>query len=38
MRRWLNFGGGYTRTFRNSDDNNFDYKRNAFMLFLNATL
>jgi len=38
MRRWLNFGGGYTRTFRNSDDNNFDYKRNALMLFLNATL
>lgn len=38
MRRWLNFGGGYTRTFRNSDNNNFDYKRNAFMLFLNATL
>ena len=38
MRRWLNFGGDYTHAFRNSDDNNFDYKRNVFMLFLRAAL
>lgn len=38
MRRWLNFGGEYTHTFRNSTDNNFDYKRNLFMLFLRAAL
>lgn len=38
MRRWLSFGGDYAHSFRNSDDNNFDYKRNAVMLFLTATL
>jgi hypothetical protein len=38
MRRWLHFGADYTHTFRDSSDNNFDYKRNTFMLFLNATL
>lgn len=38
LRRWLNFGGEYAHSFRNSDDNNFDYKRNAVMLFLTATL
>jgi polysaccharide biosynthesis protein VpsM len=38
MRRWLNFGGDYTHTFRNSDDDNFDYKRNVFMLFVRAAL
>ena len=38
MRRWLSFGADYAHTFRNSNDNNFDYKRNVFMLFLNATL
>ena len=38
MRRWLNFGGNYAHAVRNSDDGNFRYKRNVFMLFLNATL
>ncbi|TAK71646.1 MAG: hypothetical protein EPO19_04200 [Betaproteobacteria bacterium] len=38
MRRWLSFGGNYAHTIRNSDDGNFDYKRNVLMLFLNATL
>jgi hypothetical protein len=38
MRRWLNFGADYTYTNRNSNDNNFDYKRNVIMLFVNATL
>ena len=38
MRRWLNFGADYNNTFRDSSDNNFDFKRNAVMLFVNATL
>ena len=38
MRRWISFGGDYAHTVRSSDDSNFDYKRNVFMLFLNATL
>jgi len=38
MRRWLSFGADYTHTARNSDDNNFDFKSNVFMLFVNATL
>ncbi|MDO8595034.1 MAG: outer membrane beta-barrel protein, partial [Sulfuricaulis sp.] len=38
LRRWLNFGGEYAHSFRNSDDNSFDYKRNAVTLFLSATL
>jgi hypothetical protein len=38
MRRWLSFGGEYTHTFRDSDNNNFDYKRNLFMLFVRAAL
>ena len=38
MRRWLSFGGDYAHTARNSNDSNFSYKRNVFMLFLNATL
>lgn len=38
MRRWLSFGGNYARTIRNSNDGNFDYKRNVLMLLLNATL
>ncbi len=38
MRRWLSFGGDYAHTVRSSDDSNFDYKRNVFMLFLNAAL
>ena len=38
MRRWLSFGGDYAHTIRSSDDGDFGYKRNVFMLFLNATL
>ena len=38
MRRWLNFGADYTHTFRDSSDDNFDFKRNTIMLFVNATL
>jgi len=38
MRRWLNFGADYTHTARDSDDNNFNYKSNVFMLFVYATL
>jgi hypothetical protein len=38
MRRWLSFGADYTNTSRVSDANNVDYKRNVFMLFVNATL
>jgi len=38
MRRWLSFGGDYARTVRNSDDSNFDYKRNVLMVFVNAAL
>lgn len=38
MRRWLDFGADYTHTIRDSNDNNFDFKRNTIMLFVNATL
>ena len=38
MRRWLSFGGDYAYSDRNSTDDNFNYRRNVFMLFLNATL
>ena len=38
MRRWLNFGADYTHGLRNSNDNNFDFRRNTIMLFVNATL
>jgi hypothetical protein len=38
MRRWLNFGADYAHTARNSNDNNFEFKSNVFMLFVNATL
>ncbi|MBE0622360.1 MAG: outer membrane beta-barrel protein [Burkholderiales bacterium] len=38
MRRWLNFGADYGHTFRDSNDDGFDYKRNTIMLFVNATL
>ena len=38
MRRWLSFGADYTYTARSSDDNNFEYKSNLFMLFVNAAL
>jgi len=38
MRRWLSFGGDYAYSVRHSDVNDFDYRRNVFMLFLHATL
>jgi hypothetical protein len=38
MRRWLSFGADYAHTARDSDDNNFDFKSNIFMLFVHATL
>lgn len=38
MRRWLKIGGDYLYTTRNSNDNNFDYKRNQLMFFVSATL
>ena len=38
MRRWLDFGADYTYTLRDSSNNNFDFKRNTIMLFVNATL
>lgn len=38
MRRWLSLGGDYAHTTRSSDDSNFDFKRNVFMLFVHATL
>ena len=38
MRRWLSFGADYSNNSRTSSDSNFDYKRNLFMLFVNATL
>ncbi len=38
MRRWLAVGGDYSNASRVSDVGNFDYKRNVFMLFVNATL
>jgi uncharacterized protein (PEP-CTERM system associated) len=38
MRRWLTASGGYTHTIRDSDQSQFDYKRNVFMLFLTGTL
>ena len=37
-RRWLNFGGEYTRSVRNSSNDDFDYRRNVFMLFVTAEL
>lgn len=38
MRRWLSFGGDYAHSVRSSNDSNFSYQRNVFMLFLNAAL
>lgn len=38
MRRWLSFGGDFAHSMRNSDDGNFDYRRNVLMLFFNASL
>ncbi len=38
MRRWLKIGGDYLYSTRDSNDNNFDYKRNQLMFFISATL
>lgn len=38
MKRWLKVGADYTYTVRDSNDNNFNYKRNQLMLLLSATL
>ncbi len=38
VQRWLKFGAEYLYTTRDSNDNNYDYKRNQVMLFLSATL
>jgi len=38
MRRWLKLGADYLYTKRNSNDDNFDYKRNQIMFFVSGTL
>ena len=38
MRRWLNIGADYTYSTRDSNDINFKYNRNQYMLFVAATL
>ena len=38
MRRWLNIGADYTYTHRDSNDINFKYNRNQYMLFVAGTL
>lgn len=38
MRRWLKLGAEYLHTARNSNDTNFDYKRDQLMLLLSGTL
>ncbi len=38
MRRWLNMGVDYTFSTRDSNDINFKYNRNQYMLFVAATL
>jgi polysaccharide biosynthesis protein VpsM len=38
MRRWLSFGADYSWQRRDSDLDTADYKRNIFLLFVNATL
>ncbi len=38
MRRWLNIGADYTYSTRDSNDINFKYNRNEYMLFVAATL
>jgi len=38
IRRWLKAGAEYTYTLRNSNDSNFDYKRNQLMFTLSGTL
>jgi hypothetical protein len=38
MRRWLDFGADYTWSKRDANIDSADYKKNVFMLFVNATL
>jgi hypothetical protein len=38
VQRWLKFGADYAVSTRNSNDDNFDYRRNQFMLLANFTL
>jgi polysaccharide biosynthesis protein VpsM len=38
MRRWLNIGADYTYSTRDSNDFNFNYNRNQYMLYFAATL
>ena len=38
MRRWLDLGADYTWSRRDSNFDSADYKKNVFMLFVNATL
>ena len=38
MRRWLKLGADYMHTTRDSNDANFDYKRNQLMFFVSGTL
>ena len=38
VKRWLKFGADYNYSVRDSNDNNFDYKRNQLMFLLSATL
>jgi polysaccharide biosynthesis protein VpsM len=38
MQRWLKLGAEYLYTVRDSNDNNFDYKRNQLMFFVSGTL
>ena len=38
VRRWLKFGADYAGSMRASNDDNFDYRRNRFMLLANFTL
>jgi hypothetical protein len=38
IKRWLKAGAEYTYTLRNSNDSNFDYKRNQLMFSLSGTL
>jgi polysaccharide biosynthesis protein VpsM len=38
MQRWLKLGAEYLYTVRDSNDDNFDYKRNQLMFFISGTL
>ncbi len=38
VQRWLKLGADYAGSMRDSTDNNFDYRRNRFMLLANFTL